>query len=314
METYINKDKNYILIKFLNLIMFIHKKISNLFYPMGQNIDPSVFQLSSSEEEKIKHLSHLDQEKYRAKRHEEFRTRLDSECIKKINEENKSMLSISSNKSKINFCVPQIINKEQFIFDRELLIKGCFRNKFSLIKNGFVRIKINNKYRICKILDIVETDSYKIPLKYHKEEYCNIGLNLDAGERKLMKWPLINISGNPATTLEFHEFLKNYQITQILFDDICEKFKIAHREFNRNLTNDEITDYLLLRNKANPKKLSSTFLKMELIKERDDAIQRQDKLAAEKAQRALEELEDQEYKERLENINKKNRSKTNENK
>ncbi|EED44498.1 transcription factor [Enterocytozoon bieneusi H348] len=277
---------------------------------MGQNIPSSVFQLSSSEEEKIKHLSQLDQEKYRAKKHEEFRARLDSECIKKINEENKSMLSVSLNKSKVNTTtVSQTINREQFVFDRELLIKGCFRSNFSLIKNGFVRVKINNKYRICKILDIVEIASYKIPLKYHKEEYCNVGLNLDAGERKLMKWPLINISGNPITTLEFHEFLKNYQITQVVFDNICEKFKIAYQEFNRNLTNNEITDYLLLKSKANPKKLSGTFLKMELIKERDDAIQRQDKIAAEKAQKALEELEDQEYKEQLENINKKNKSK-----
>ncbi|ORD94837.1 hypothetical protein ECANGB1_2233 [Enterospora canceri] len=264
------------------------------------------FKLTAEEDDMIRRMTPLEQEKYKARRHEEIQAEIDAERIKKANEENKSVFS--SKPSEEIAVIKDDMNpiQQEFVLGRDTLIKGVFRSNFNLIKGLFVRVRINNTYRAGKILGVEEIPSYKLPKKKNqKDVYCNIGLTIDAGKRVINQWPIVNVSNSSLRQEEFETFVEEYSVTRELFAGILRKTKKAKEELTRNLTDLEITDYLNRKARANPRKESTTLLKMRLIKRRDNAIQRKNKKEAEEAQRELEEIEDQEYLERFKNIHDK---------
>lgn len=268
--------------------------------------------MTSEEKEVLNGLSQIEREMYLAKRQDKLQADLDAEKLEKLNLENKGILPEKIDEIETNIANDKTsFNMTPFVLTREILMRGVFRPNFHFIKNCFVRVKINQEYRICKIISIKKVQPYKLASmkRTNKRLNCNLALdlNIDGANKKMIGWPINNISSKPPSVEEFQVFKGMFEITEEYFEIILEKYKCVVREFKRPLTNDEITEVIKRKLETNPKKESITETKMKIIKARDAAIYRKDKFEAERLQRELEKIEDEEYVERMKDIYDKNK-------
>ncbi|KAL6122495.1 hypothetical protein NUSPORA_00412 [Nucleospora cyclopteri] len=289
----LNKQRNACSFYLRGFVVFFRV----FFQPMSRELNDD-FQLDSEEERKIAGYSLIEKEKYKAKKYQEMQMRREAEILSKHKEEYESFNKQPSEENE-----PQAI-KETFVLTRNTLIKGVFRPNFNIIKGCFVKIRVNEDYRICKILGVQETDAYFLnPAKKTKDRTrCRFGLNLEAGKRNIAGWPIANVSDRPVTSEEVQRFIENYRPSHEALESIIRRHKVVCNEFSRNMTNAEITEFISRKNRANPQKLSNTEIKMNIIKRRDAAIARKDKVAAGEAQKELEMIEDREFADRMKTV------------
>ena len=262
--------------------------------------------LTKEEEEMLKGLTNLEREKYLAKKHDEIQEELDAAKLEKFNAENRGIYDINEDESEIAEKSNEIIENKPFVLSRELLAQGVFRSNFNLVKNCFVSVYINDGYEACKIIGIQKVEPYKlVGLKKQTQPiFCDLALNLDRDgvKKPVVGWPINNVSSRPLGVEAFHRFKMKFNITKESFEKIIAKYNNVIKEFNRHLTDQEITEAIERKSSANPKKVTNTQIKMKLIKRRDAAILRKDKEGAERFQRKLEKIEDKEYVERMKNV------------
>jgi Plus-3 domain len=248
-----------------------------------EQVNSDEIYLDDEDREYLDSLTETQREKVLYDRHEKLRQL----------KEKKQLESLDSNKKKANKEVPLPVIKYEdcdFIVDRALLVNNVFKPNFSMFKSCFVRARINVGYKICKIAGFSEAAPYVVNHKDYKN--VNTYLNLDLGEKILKSFPISNISSGKILQEEYNDFIKAFQISS--FDDIKKRHKSLIDEMKRKPTDSELTAIIENRMKANPKKKSVAETKMELIRSREEAIQRKDKINALKYQGMLEKIEDEE--------------------
>lgn len=181
-----------------------------------------------------------------------------------------------------------------FILDRKAVAASVFKPFVSVIRGCFVRAKVNNDYCVCKIVGFSEIAPYA--LGDRDGQKCTLGINMDTGSKILRDFEISSISSSRITPEEFEGFVEAFAIES--FDDLREKFRSATRELERNLTDQEMTKMIQTRLDANPRRQTSTQMKIDIIAKRDEAIARRDKQKAMDHQKQLEEIEDAERAER----------------
>ena len=181
-----------------------------------------------------------------------------------------------------------------FIVSRELLVKNVFKPCFGVFRGSFVRARLNNEYKICKIVGIEKVEPYS--LRDQGELRCGSALNLDDGTRVVKKFEIYNVRSKKPSPEEFEVFVNQFKIDSV--DDLRAKYRRICTETSKPQTDEEITATIENRLRANPRKKSNAQIKIDLIINRDDAIRRLDREAASHYQRLLEEMEDAEREER----------------
>lgn len=270
------------------------------------------FALTADEEEYISKLTPLDKDKFLAKRHDKIQAEIDAENLARLNAENTNLGTNIENLSQSDSTTKQEekITNEPFVLSRELLVKGVFRPNFNMVKNCFVNVKINRDNCACKIVGLQTVKPYKLAgvKRTNKNLNTNVALVLDVdGVRKpITGWQLNNVSSKTLKEEEFQTFKRNLDVTKDKFEKIKNKHKSIIKEFSRRLTNDEITAVIQKKLETNPKKETTTEVKMKLIRDRDLAMMKKDKVEAERLQRELEKIEDREFLERSKNMQNKN--------
>lgn len=181
-----------------------------------------------------------------------------------------------------------------FILPRELIQENIFKPFIDVIKGCFIRIAINKRYRICKILALRKIEPYKLMTK--TPQMCTVGFDVDSGEKLVNGLQANFISSALVSIEEFEEFVTGFSIRS--FDDMKRKYRKVKQELSRNLTDTELARTIENRLKDNPKKQTNTEKKIEIITKRDEAMQNKDKEKAMQYQKMLEKIEDGEREER----------------
>jgi len=125
-----------------------------------------------------------------------------------------------------------------------------------------------------------------------------LGLTVDTGIKILKNFQIVNVSSKGVLEEEFQSFIETFKIKSL--EEIREKYKKAINEINRDLTNEEITQMIINKEKVNPRQKSITQKKIDLILQRDAAMNEKNKEKAQHYQRLLEELEDVQKKRKME--------------
>lgn len=180
------------------------------------------------------------------------------------------------------------------IVTRDIIIKNMFKPFISVLKGTFVRALINKSPIVCKIVGVRIVEKYKIELKVPIT--TSLGVDLDTSSKILEGVQLKYISNTKPSVEEIEEFINNFTINS--FDDLNKKYEKIMAELNRSLTDSEVTKMVENRLKDNPKKLTNTEKKIEIISKRDEAIQMKNKEKAIYYQNQLEKIEDEERIER----------------
>lgn len=181
-----------------------------------------------------------------------------------------------------------------FIVSREMLINNIFKPMVGVLKGTFIRVMINRKYIIAKILGFNTIKPYKLLTK--AGEMCTVGLVIDTGSKIIEGIETNSVSSTRITPEEFEVFITDFGIQSL--DDLRNKFQKAKEELNRKMSDSEITRTIENRKKDNPRKITNTERKIEIIAKRDEALQNKDKEKARIFQNELEKIEDQEREER----------------
>lgn len=177
-----------------------------------------------------------------------------------------------------------------FVVSRNLLISAIFRPTLTAFKGCFVRVHINNKYRLCKITGFTRVVPY--PLYNSKKELSDIALVLDSGAKLYKDIQVTNVSTQPVMEDEFNQFLQDFSITTL--SGLSARFRKAQKEATRELNVTEAAEMVQTRERANPRKKSRAEQKIDLILKRDEALQGRNKAAAAQYQRQIEEMENEE--------------------
>lgn len=184
--------------------------------------------------------------------------------------------------------------EESFVIRREMIIGSVFKPHINVLRGSFVRAMINKKYVICKVVGLCRIDLY--PLMDKLRNMCSLGLNLDTGSRVVEGVQTTSISSSNATPEELESFLDSFDIKSL--DSIQDKFNKVRQELSRSLTDAEVTKTIENRLGDNPRRMTNTERKIEIISKRDEAIQSKDKEKARLYQNQLEQIEDEERAER----------------
>lgn len=177
-----------------------------------------------------------------------------------------------------------------FILSRDLIVKNIFKPNIIAIKGCFVRVKLDKIYKIAKIVGFKDIAPY--PLHDKQNLKGTLALVLDLGGKSLKTIDLGNVSSRSPREEEFEEFIQKFKIHSAA--DLKANYKRVMAEMKRDLDNNEITKMIENRLKANPKKKTNTQIKIELILNRDRAINEKNKEMAKHYQKLLENVEDEE--------------------
>lgn len=181
-----------------------------------------------------------------------------------------------------------------FIVPRSLILNNIFKPVIHVLKGTFVRVVINSKHKICKIVGLKPIEPYKLLTK--TGENCSIGLIVDTGSKLVEGIQANSVSSACITAEEFECFISNFSIES--FDDLKRKFQKVNQELTRRLTDSELTKTIENRKADNPRKITNTERKIEIITKRDEAMQHKNKEKALFYQKELEKIEDEEREER----------------
>lgn len=181
-----------------------------------------------------------------------------------------------------------------FVVQRDTIVNNVFKPSIGVLKGAFVRAMINKRYIICKVVGFSKTDLYPLMDKF--QNMCSLGLKLDTGSRVVENVQVTSVSSSGVTSEEFDAFLESFDIKSL--DSVKDKFSKVKQELSRSLTDAEITKMVENRLEDNPKKMTSTERKIEIIAKRDEAIQAKNKQKALLYQNQLEQIEDEERAER----------------
>ncbi|KAM0681387.1 hypothetical protein GINT2_000589 [Glugoides intestinalis] len=219
--------------------------------------------------------------------HERFKKIRDSELVSVIKDLDKQVKPVER-------AVLTRFEDCDFIVPRSLISNNIFKPTINVLKGTFARVGINSKYTICKIVGFKTIERYKLPTK--PEENCSIGLIVDTGSKLIEGIQVNSVSSTRITAEEFECFISKFSIET--FDGLKKKFQKAGEELSRRLTNAELTKTIENRMADNPRKITNTERKIEIITKRDEAMQHKNKEKALFYQKELEKIEDEERKER----------------
>lgn len=180
------------------------------------------------------------------------------------------------------------------VISRDLIVKNMFKPFISILKGTFVKTVINRNPTICKIVGIRTIDRYTIEGKCPIN--ASIGLDLDTSDKIIEGIQLRYVSSSKPTIEEVNEFINNFMIND--FEELNKRHDKIVNELERSLTDSEITKMIENRLRDNPKKMTNTEKKIQIISKRDEAIQMKNKEKAIYYQNQLEKIEDDERRER----------------
>ena len=177
-----------------------------------------------------------------------------------------------------------------FLVRRPMLVQAVFKPFFPIFKGCFVRAKIGSQYYICKIAGFSTGEPY--PLPESRGMLTNTYLTIDIGDRLVKNFDLRNVSSGKMEPSEFDSFVKTFGISSL--SPLNDKYKRVSAEMSRELTDEEITQFIAAREKVNPKKKTEAQQKIDLILKRDQAMEANKREEASRYQKELEEIEDRE--------------------
>ncbi|KAF7682830.1 RNA polymerase-associated protein RTF1 like protein [Astathelohania contejeani] len=178
---------------------------------------------------------------------------------------------------------------EASIVTRDMLAKNMFKPFFKKMVIGtFVRVRVRNDYFIGRIVD-VGTSERRYSIKVGKSNgNSNIFLDLNIGTRVLKGLTLEYVSNSKIDETEFEKIPNSLLLTS---DEIISSYEALKREFTRPLTDLEMTETIQARRKIIPSQQSKTMKKVELITERELALDVRDYEKANEIQKKIEDLE-----------------------
>lgn len=221
----------------------------------------------------------------------------DRYCALKEHEERRKLRNmVQPTTDKIAELPKPSYNECDFILTKRELLSAIFSPVFNTFKGCFVRAKVNDSYKICKIVGVVQKEPYR--LYNRKDEKTDLALSLDTGTKVCKGVEITSISSQKALEEEFDSFLNSFKITSL--DSIRAKHTRVTAEIGRNPTEKEQTAIIANRERANPKKKSKAEHKIELILKRDEALTNKDREGAKHYQQLIEQLENEErYRKRM---------------
>ncbi|EPR79733.1 hypothetical protein SLOPH_1682 [Spraguea lophii 42_110] len=195
---------------------------------------------------------------------------------------------------------------KKMVVNRDVLVNNIYRGDFERFIGQFIRINCINKYVIGLITDINRGETYSIRYK-HKNIKTNRHLKIKIKNKEYESVEIKNVSNALPEEDEIKEFQDFFSTLEIEKEIQFKKYKNTIAFFTRPLTDAEITEYHVEKEKFVPNTKSRVKRKIELIAKRDKLVENRKFKEAEEIQDEIDKLDGNEEEDVWATIHQKNR-------
>lgn len=220
-----------------------------------------------------------------------------SNCISKVELEKK--ISAVENRSSIK---EEPMNTEEkiskfceMVFKRDFLVKNCYKPFFKLFIGHYVRTRIGDIYYAAKIVGIREANEFTLDVG-SKSFKTNIALDIEFKGNLKTGVSLTFLSNGPVSFSESRAVVEsgNYDFKKHQYG-----YKNVVKKMETHLTDEELELAQKERRRFFSSYKKNVLRKIELIRERTEAMEKFDNEKAKMIQRQIDKIDEEEDKKKL---------------